>query len=125
MKRGDLINDEVTKDNGIYDISWNDDAKYKIPYRIWAGIEYDLRKNLKFLALAWIDNGYKTMSAGKTLEDYIGSDGSSVLSLDSPRGAPSLIDFDFGMQYAVSETFRVGVHFQQPYLDFYWEFFEF
>ena len=125
MKRGGLINDKVTKDNGIYDISWNDDAKYKIPYRIWAGIEYDLRKNLKFLALAWIDNGYKTMSAGRTWEDYIGSDGSSVLSLDSPRGAPSLIDFDFGMQYAVSETFRVGVHFQQPYLDFYWEFFEF
>ena len=100
-------------------------AKYKVPYRIWAGIEYDLRKNLKFLALAWIDNGYKTMSVGNTWEDYIGSDGSAVFSIDSPRGAPSLIDFDFGMQYAVSETFRLGIHFQQPYLDFYWEFFEF
>ena len=125
MKRGGLINESVTKDNVIYDISWSDAPKYKIPYRIWAGIEYDLRKNLKFLALAWIDNGYKTMSVGRTWEDYIGSDGSSILSIDSPRGAPSLIDFDFGMQYAVSETFRVGVHFQQPYLDFYWEFFEF
>ena len=101
------------------------DLKYKIPYRIWAGIEYDLRKNLKFLALAWIDNGYKTMSVGNTWEDYIGSDGSAMFSIDSPRGAPSLIDFDFGMQYAVSETFRLGIHFQQPYLDFYWEFFEF
>jgi len=125
MSRSELINKTITLDNNVYNISWSDDPKYKIPYRIWAGIEYDLRKNLKFLALAWIDNGYKTMSVGRTWEDYIGSDGSAILSIDSPRGAPSLIDFDFGMQYAVSETFRLGIHFQQPYLDFYWEFFEF
>ena len=125
MSRSNLINKTITINNNVYNVSWSDDPKYKIPYRIWAGIEYDLRKNLKFLALAWIDNGYKTMSVGKTWEDYIGSDGSAILSIDSPRGAPSLIDFDFGMQYAVSETFRLGIHFQQPYLDFYWEFFEF
>ena len=125
MSRSDLINKKVTINNNVYNVSWSDDPKYKIPYRLWAGIEYDLRKNLKFLALAWIDNGYKTMSVGRTWEDYIGSDGSAILSIDSPRGAPSLIDFDFGMQYAVSETFRLGIHFQQPYLDFYWEFFEF
>ena len=32
---------------------------------------------------------------------------------------------DFGMLYAVNDNFRVGIHFQQPYIDFYWEFFEF
>ena len=79
--------------------------------------EYDLRRDLKFLALAWIDNGYKTMDFGPTWNDYIGSDGTAAFSIDSPRGTPSLIDFDFGMQYAVSETFRFGIHFQQPYLD--------
>ncbi len=125
MSRSTLIKPNISLDNKDYKISWNNDPKYKVPYRIWAGIEYDLRKNLKFLALAWIDNGYKTMSVGRTWEDYIGSDGSAILSIDSPRGNPSLIDFDFGMQYAVSETFRLGIHFQQPYLDFYWEFFEF
>mgnify|MGYP001436163423 CR=1 FL=1 len=125
MKKGSLINANMDTDGKIYEFKWNESAKYKVPYRIWAGIEYDLRKNLKFLALAWIDNGYKTMSVGKTWEDYTGSDESAVFSIDSPRGAPSLIDFDFGMQYAVSETFRLGIHFQQPYLDFYWEFFEF
>ena len=126
MSRSDLIKDDpITIDNKIYNIEWSEDAKYKIPYRIWAGIEYDLRKDLKFLALAWIDNGYKTMDFGPTWQDYIGSDGTAMFSIDSPRGAPSLIDFDFGMQYAVSETFRFGIHFQQPYLDFYWEFFEF
>ena len=125
MSRSELINKTVTANNDIYNVSWNEDAKYKIPYRIWAGIEYDLRKDLKFLALAWIDNGYKTMDFGPTWQDYIGSDGTAMFSIDSPRGSPSLIDFDFGMQYAVSETFRFGIHFQQPYLDFYWEFFEF
>jgi len=126
MKRGDLIESDYRPEGGpLYLISWNDEPKYQIPYRIWAGLEYDLRRDLKFLALAWIDNGYKTMDFGPTWNDYIGSDGTAAFSIDSPRGTPSLIDFDFGMQYAVSETFRFGIHFQQPYLDFYWEFFEF
>ena len=126
MRRSELIKDTYTPADGPqYLVSWNDEPKYKIPYRIWAGLEYDLRRDLKFLALAWIDNGYKTMDFGPTWEDYIGSDGTAAFSIDSPRGNPSLIDFDFGMQYAVSETFRFGIHFQQPYLDVYWEFFEF
>ncbi|MFL3004933.1 MAG: hypothetical protein ACJZ1R_02080 [Candidatus Neomarinimicrobiota bacterium] len=125
MSRSNLINKTVTLDNKTYNISWNEESKYKVPYRLWAGIEYDLRKDLKFLALAWIDNGYKTMEFSSIQRDYLGTDGSTMFSIDSPRGTPSLIDFDFGMQYAVSETFRFGIHFQQPYLDFYWEFFEF
>jgi len=126
MSRSNLINKTVTLDNNkTYNVSWNEESKYKVPYRIWAGIEYDLRKDLKFLALAWIDNGYKTMEFSSIQRDYLGTDGSTMFSIDSPRGTPSLIDFDFGMQYAVSETFRFGIHFQQPYLDFYWEFFEF
>lgn len=126
MSRSNLINETVTLDNNkTYNVSWNEESKYKVPYRIWAGIEYDLRKDLKFLALAWIDNGYKTMEFSSIQRDYLGTDGSTMFSIDSPRGTPSLIDFDFGMQYAVSETFRFGIHFQQPYLDFYWEFFEF
>ena len=126
MNRTSLLkNPETTNEGTNYSVSWSEEAKYKVPYRIWAGLEYDLRKDLKFLALAWIDNGYKTMNFGPTWDDYTGSDGTAMFSIDSPRGSPSLIDFDFGMQYAVSETFRFGIHFQQPYLDFYWEFFEF
>ena len=126
MSRSNLIvNSPITKDNKSYIVSWSDDPKYKVPYRIWAGIEYDLRSDLKFLALAWIDNGYKTMNFDSIRRDYLGTEGSTMFSIDSPRGTPSLIDFDFGMQYAVSETFRFAIHFQQPYIDFYWEFFEF
>ncbi|MAL64521.1 MAG: hypothetical protein CMF94_00310 [Candidatus Marinimicrobia bacterium] len=125
MSRNNLINSSINVGNKNYRLEWNKNAKYKIPYRIWAGIEYDLRKDLKFLAIAWVDNGYKTMSIRNTARDYFGSDDTAIFSIDSPRGNPSLIDFDFGIQYAVSETFRLGIHFQQPYLDFYWEFFEF
>ena len=103
--------------------SW--DKKFKVPYRLWASLDYDLRKDLKFVASMWADNGYKTMNAGTAFKDYIGSDGSTALSIDSVTGKESLVDFDFGILYAVNENFRVGVHFQQPFLDFYWEFFEF
>ena len=69
---------------------------------------------------AWVDNGYKTMAFGDTFDDYTDN-----FSLDSPGGEVSMIDFDFGILYAVNDNFRIGLHFQQPYIDFYWEFFEF
>ena len=68
---------------------------------------------------------YKTMNASAAFKDYTGSDGSPAFSIDSIEGKESLVDFDFGILYAVNENFRIGVHFQQPFLDFYWEFFEF
>ncbi|SVA95537.1 uncharacterized protein METZ01_LOCUS148391 [marine metagenome] len=101
-------------------ISWSAEGKYSVPFRTWLSLEYDLRKDLKFVGSAWVDNGYKTMAFGDTFEDYTDN-----FSLDSPGGEVSMIDFDFGILYAVNESFRVGLHFQQPYIDFYWEFFEF
>ena len=101
-------------------IAWSKDSKYSVPFRTWLSLEYDLRKDLKFVGSAWVDNGYKTMAFGDTFEDYTDN-----FSLDSPGGQVSMIDFDFGILYAVNESFRIGLHFQQPYIDFYWEFFEF
>ena len=101
-------------------ISWSKDSKYSVPFRTWLSLEYDLRKDLKFVGSAWVDNGYKTMAFGDTFDDYTDN-----FSLDSPGGEVSMIDFDFGILYAVNDNFRIGLHFQQPYIDFYWEFFEF
>ena len=101
-------------------ISWSIEGKYAVPFRTWVSLEYDLRKDLKFVGSAWVDNGYKTLSLGDTFDDYTDN-----FALDSPGGEVSMIDFDFGILYAVNESFRVGLHFQQPYIDFYWEFFEF
>ena len=107
------------------DYEWDNNALYAVPFRAWLSLEYDLRKDLKFLASTWLDNGWKTRSFGKVLSDYTGNDGSSSFSLDSRDGKAELFDFDFGFMYAMNETFRIGIHFNQPYIDFYWEFYEF
>jgi len=118
VNRDEIIN-KVTADS-VETISWSEDGKYSVPFRTWLSLEYDLRKDLKFVGSAWVDNGYKTMSFSDTWEDYSGD-----FTLDALGGEVSMIDFDFGILYAVNESFRIGLHFQQPYLDFYWEFFEF
>ena len=115
--RGDIIKKATAGGDAI---AWSKDSKYSVPFRTWLSLEYDLRKDLKFVGSAWVDNGYKTLSFGDTFDDYTDN-----FSLDSPGGEVSMIDFDFGILYAVNESFRVGLHFQQPYIDFYWEFFEF
>ena len=93
------------------------------PY--WLSLEYDLRKDLKFVGSAWVDNGYKTSDLESVVQDYLGDDGSPSFALDSPTGDVSMIDFDFGILYAVNENLRIGIHFQQPFIDIYWEFLEF
>ena len=102
---------------------WSDDSEFKIPFRIWMAFEYDLRKNLKFVSKIWADNSNRTRNVDKVIKDYVGDD--TPFILDSPKGDYNLIDFDFGFLYALSENFRIGLHFQQPFIDFYWEFFEF
>ena len=71
-----------------------------------------------------MDNGSKSITFGDTMKDFIGEDGTPFI-LDSPIGKYTPFDFDFGMLYAVNENFRIGIHFQQPYIDIYWKFFEF
>ena len=125
IDKDDILLPEKDVNGEIHKFSWSPEGKYKVPFRTWLSIEYDLRKDLKFVSSAWIDNGYKTMALDQTIDDYFGNDGSPSFSIDSPRGEASLIDFDFGLLYAVNDNFRFGVHFQQPYIDIYWEFFEF
>jgi len=31
------------------------------------------------------------------------------------------VDLDFGFLWNITETFRLGVHFQSPYATFYWK----
>jgi len=120
------INKTITSSNDDYTFKWSDD-KGAVPYRAWASFEYDLRKNLKFVGSLWMDNGNKSKTFGEIIEDFTGdgSSGGAPFILDSPGGNFTQFDFDFGFLYAVNENFRIGVHFQQPYIDIYWKFFEF
>jgi hypothetical protein len=109
-----------------YLYEWKED-RGAIAYRSWASFEYDLRKNLKFVGSMWMDNGSKRIELRDIIEDFTGNGSSSGLPFifDSPEGDATPFDFDFGLLYAVNENFRIGVHFQQPYIDIYWKFFEF
>ena len=99
---GKISNAFVDRDKFLVSgYTWDED--YKIPYRLWASFDYDLRKDLKFVASTWIDNGYKTMDASVAFKDYLGSDGSAPLSIDSMFGTTSLFDFDFG-KLAIEKT---------------------
>ncbi|MCF7824034.1 MAG: hypothetical protein K9N35_07655 [Candidatus Marinimicrobia bacterium] len=113
-----LLKDDLLNPDSSF--AW--DSGFKLPFRLFAGFEYDLSKNMKFLAEVWADNGNKYRSFSESWDDYFGDDTKFVL--DGTEGKYSMLDFDFGFLYAVNETFRVGVHFQQPYLVFYWEFYE-
>ncbi|MCF6238369.1 MAG: hypothetical protein L3J79_06105 [Candidatus Marinimicrobia bacterium] len=112
----------LATDSTTYGYKWLDDGQFIMPFRLFAGFEYDLSKNMKFLAEVWADNGNKYRTFSATWDDYFGDDSRFVL--DGTGGSYSMLDFDFGFLYAVNQTFRVGIHFQQPYLVFYWEFYE-
>ena len=125
LNRDEYLKTKVSIGDTSYDLSWSKQSQYTVPFRAWASLEYDLRKDLKFLGSAWIDNGYRSMNFSDLTSDYTGNDGTAAFSLESSKGTVSMVDFDFGLQYTMNENFRVGIHFQQPYIDFYWEFFEF
>ena len=100
---------------------WDMD-KMVIPFRAWAAFEYDLSKRLKLMVEMWADNGHKFRTFDQAWNDYFTDD--TPLVFDSPKGDYRMVDFDFGFLYAFTETFRFGIHFQEPYLVFYWEFYE-
>ena len=114
-----LKNDLLIADSTF---QWLDTGEFAVPFRLFAGFEYDLSKNMKFLAEVWVDNGNKYRTFSATWDDYFGDE--SRFILDGTDGEYSMLDFDFGFLYAVNESFRLGIHFQQPYLVFYWEFYE-
>lgn len=103
---------------------WVWDKKSMIlPYRVWVAFEYDLSKKLKLMAEMWADNGHRFRTITQAFEDYLGDD--TAFILDATTGDYRPVDFDFGFLYAVTETFRLGIHFQEPFLVFYWEFYQF
>jgi hypothetical protein len=123
---GKIDKDIQSEDGILYNYKWKDNYG-SLPYRAWASFEYDLRKDLKFVGSAWMDNGNKSITLSQTIEDFTGEgdNGGDGFIFDSPVGTYTPFDFDFGILYAVNENFRIGVHFQQPYIDIYWKFFEF
>jgi hypothetical protein len=114
LDRNEFLKPSVNIGGSERVVSWSTEKLYKVPFRAWASLEYDLRKDLKFLGSAWIDNGYRAMNFSDLASDYLGDDGTAAFSLESAAGSVSMVDFDFGLQYTLNETFKIGLHFQQP-----------
>lgn len=93
------------------------------PFRFWAAFEYDLTKDLKLASVVWADNGYRYRALGAVIKDYLSD--STPFILDGVEGEYRVVDFDFGMIYAATNSLRVGVHFKDPYLVLFWRIIEF
>lgn len=97
---------------------WDNDFFW--PVRAWVAMDYDLSKELKFLIEVFADNGHKYMEFDEAVSSYTGNDG-TPFTIESQRGTFQPFDLDFGFLYTVSEHFRVGIHFQSPYVALYWK----
>jgi len=117
------LNDEYSDGNGRI-LKRKNKAGFELPYRLFALFDYDLQKKIKFVGAFYFDNSNRQISIDGALDDYFGNTG-SPLSFDSLNGEYKQFSFDFGFMYTVNQNFRIGIHFQQPYIDFHWEFFEF
>ncbi len=93
------------------------------PYRVWLALDYDMSKRVKFLTEVFADNGWRWRDLESVLDDYFTDDTPGVLSFSDGRYRP--VDIDLGFLIAPTESLRIGAHFQDPYLTFYWKFAQF
>jgi len=77
---------------------------YDLMPRAYYAVSADARRNLKLIFEVFYDPYWN--SALENAEEKHVSD----------------IDFDFGFIYAYSEQFRIGIHFQRPWIAFYYKF---
>ncbi|NQU05991.1 MAG: zinc ribbon domain-containing protein [Calditrichaeota bacterium] len=97
------------------------DKDFVVPYRMWVAMDYDLTKKLKFLFEVFADNGYKYITLEETWNSYFDFEG-TPFTIATQHGDYQPVDLDFGFLWSLTETFRLGVHFQSPYVTFYWKF---
>ena len=92
-------------------------------YRYYYGLDVDVNPKLIILADIFYDSNY--LEAWQKW-DYTDNDYWDAESFsDSPVEKPSdviPVHIDFGFIYAFNESFRFGMHFQQPFISFYWKF---
>jgi hypothetical protein len=77
---------------------------YDLMPRAYYAVSADARRSLKLIFEVFYDPYWASML--EMIEDEDISD----------------IDFDFGFIYAYNEQFRIGIHFQRPWIAFYYKF---
>jgi hypothetical protein len=95
-----------------------DETKYF--YRAYYGLDVDISPKLKMISEVFYDPNYLEFWQWIDNQDnYCYDDCLMDEPMDKPKNSP--IHLDFGFIYAVNESFRFGVHFQKPFVAFYWK----
>jgi len=102
----------------IQHITLNDDPT--ILYRGYYGLDVDINSKLKMIGEIFYDPYYLELWQQMEYDDgYWDSDYNSD-PVPNPNENGS-VHLDFGFMYAVNESFRFGIHFQKPFVAFYWK----
>jgi hypothetical protein len=95
-------------------------------YRAYYGIDVDINPKLKMIGEIFYDPWYveyweRGLHSENQLDTFEGElsefSDSEVMKEDL-----SSLHLDFGFMYALNESFRFGIHFQEPWVAFYWKF---
>ena len=82
--------------------------------RIYYGLDIDINSKLKMISELFYDPSY--LESWKR-EEYDNND--NTANIEKSEWSP--IHVDFGFMYALNESFRFGIHFQQPFIAIYWK----
>jgi len=100
-------------------ISLND--KSTVLYRAYYGLDVDINSKLKMIGELFYDPYFLELWQQFEYEDnYYNLEELSDTKVDEPDNYKP-IHLDFGFIYAVNESFRFGIHFQKPFIAFYWK----
>ena len=90
---------------------------------VYYAADFDLTPKFKVLFQAIYDNYMvETYQLESYDTDIFGTEGSiepSLSKIDKPESLP--VHFDFGFVYAFNKNFRFAIHFQRPFIGFYWK----
>ena len=98
------------------------DDEPTVLYRTYYGLDVDINSKLKMIGELFYDPYFLELWQQFEYESYYWS---SEDFSDTPVNKPDNyrpIHLDFGFIYALNESFRFGIHFQRPFIAFYWKF---
>ena len=90
--------------------------------RAYYGLDVDINPKLKMIGELFYDPYFLELwQKFEYVTDDWSTDDFSTTEVEKPDDHRP-IHLDFGFIYALNESFRFGIHFQQPFVAFYWKF---
>ena len=92
-------------------------------YRYYYGLDIDINPKLKMISEIFYDPNYLELWQKFDYEDYHYYEAQDFSDSEVKRPEDVYpVHLDFGFIYAFNESFRFGLHFQQPFVSIYWKF---